>query len=157
MASCIPPENFKIILHSVGAIRSDFRMAARFLKQYNIKYLTWKSIFDSAAAQYARLHVLESVNQTNQLILQADIDEFPDLSHLQTMSEILLQTDSPCDVFSGTLKDRMPIDGNLLNISFSTDLAQDFPLRCEIKKFLEKVIKQDFNVFDLSSISYTLI
>jgi hypothetical protein len=139
MESCILPENFKILLHSVGAIRSDFRTAARFLKQYNIKYITWKSTFDTAAAQHARLHVLGSTNRTNQLILQADIDEFPDLSHLQTMTEVLLRADSPCDVFSGTLKDRMPLDGSLLNVSIGTDLKVQFPLQCDIKKVLEKV------------------
>lgn len=138
LASCVLPHNFKIILHTVGAIKSDFRTAARFLKQYDIRYTTWKSTFDSASAQFARLHVLEGVNQTNQLILQADIDEFPDLTHLKSMAEILLKNNAPCDVFSGTLKDRMPKDGSLKNVSMGTDLKIQFPLQCEIKKFLEK-------------------
>ena len=138
LASCVRPQNFKIILHSVGAIRSDFRTAARFLKQYGISYTMWKSTFDSATAQFARLHVLDGVNRTNQLILQADIDEFPEMSHLKVMAEILLGPEAPCDVFSGTLLDRMPRDGSLVNISIGADLAEQFPLQCEVKKFLEK-------------------
>lgn len=147
MASCIPPENFKIVLHSVGAIRSDYRGAVHFLKQYDIKYLKWSSTFDTAAAQYVRLHVLESTNRTDQLVLQADIDEFPDLSHLRTMAEVLLKPDSLCDVFSGTLKDRMPADGSLINVSAAMSLATQFPLQCEIKKFLEKVSYTQYFIF----------
>ena len=140
LANCISPDRFRIILHSVDAIREDFRTAARFLRQYGIKYISWKSTFDTVSAQYARLHVLHDVNQSNQLILQADIDEFPDLSHLKTMTAVLLKSDSPCDVFSGTLRDRMPLDGSLINVTVGDDLDKLFPLRCEVKKHLEKVV-----------------
>lgn len=138
MANCIPPENFEVLLHSVGAIHNDLNAATKFLRQHSIRYVLWRSPFDSASAQFARLHILDKVNTTDQLILQADIDEFPDLSHLKVMAEILLQKDSPCDVFSGTLRDRLPSDGSLLNISLGADMDSTFPLHCEVKKILEK-------------------
>jgi hypothetical protein len=138
LAACVPPENFRVIIHTVGAIKSDLDVATDFLDYNGIKFLRWKSEFDSAAAQYTRLHALQAVNRSDQLILQADIDEFPDLSHLKFMSETLLQKESPCDVFSGILLDRLPRDGSLQNVSHNDDLDKKFPLRCEVKKTLEK-------------------
>ncbi len=108
------------------------------MKSNKISFVVWRSRFDTVSAQIARLHVLRDVNREDQLILQSDIDEFPDLSHLRIMVELLLKRDSQCDVFSGTLWDRMPQSGELQNVSLVRSLRGSFPLRCEIKRVLER-------------------
>lgn len=135
---CVRPANFRVILHSVDAIKKDIKSAANFLTKNKISFLLWRSRFDTVSAQIARLRVLNDVNREDQLILQSDIDEFPDLSHMQTMVELLLKRDSQCDVFSGTLWDRMPLSGELQNVSLTQSITDKFPLRCEIKKVLER-------------------
>jgi hypothetical protein len=138
MAHCIAPQNFRVILHAADAIVNDLSVAKKFLFDFGITPFLWRSVFLSSTSSYARLHALEGINASDSLILQSDIDEFPDFSHLKVMVSSLLAPDAPCDVFTGVLHERLARSGDLINITLGTPLGATFPLRCDIKKSMQK-------------------
>jgi hypothetical protein len=138
MAHCIAPQNFRVILHAADAISNDLAVAKSFLFDNGITPYLWRAAFLSSTASYVRLHALEGINASDSLILQSDIDEFPDFSHLKVMVHSLLAPDAPCDVFTGVLHERLTRSGDLINITLGTPLGSTFPLRCDIKKSLQK-------------------
>lgn len=89
LSLCIPPSNFRIIIHTLNPIESvstdaneiskfdPIVNALLFLNQYDIESLKWNKVFNTVSARNARREVLRDVNQPNQIVYYVDADEFP--------------------------------------------------------------------------------
>jgi hypothetical protein len=137
MAHCIAPQNFRIALHTLGASSRDLVTVNKFLAKYGIKTREFDFIFDTYKARNFRIEMLADVASQDKLVWQVDMDEFPDVSELRRMAAVLLDPSHKCDVFMGLLRDRLPQDGSMVNISLSTQIGSVFPLQCDVKETIE--------------------
>ena len=157
---CIPPQNFRIVLHSsVSKFTHDHNRAFGFLKQYSVPYFVWTGTFDTIVSRTIRLIALRKVDQPSMAILQLHADEFPVFDaptfrhmvrHLLRNPDSVEEEDKICDIFFGKLYERLPESGSMVNISLPQDgggegedrslfylNSKSFPYSCEIKGSVE--------------------
>jgi hypothetical protein len=121
----------------VGASSHELATVENFFKKHGIKSQKFSFIFDTMKARDLRVEMLADVASEDKLIWQVDMDEFPDVSELRRMAAVLLDPARKCDVFQGTLRDRLPPDGSFLNITLSMNIDSVFPLQCDVKETIE--------------------
>lgn len=149
MSVCIPPENFRLVLHTLLSPTRILQQAEAFLAQYRINHvIKWKKAFDTVAANHMRQAVLADVNRPDQLILQADADEFVSFDLLSHGVTKLLNRSNKCNHLMGNLRERVEREGHLINITLhdirtpgvtriNQSIEENFPWTCSLKKTIE--------------------
>ena len=137
---CFQKENFRVVLHVPETSNNHYELAASFLRELSISYSIWKGTFDTVALQRVRLESLKFVNSSDKVIFQVDADEFPyfptsDLSSV--LSTLTSSEPEACDAIYGFLSERLPANGDLVNITLRPSLSTQLPLICDLKQSLE--------------------
>lgn len=145
LSVCIPPKNFRILLHSQNADFDLYLKAKAFLSESSITFVEWDEEFDTIKAKKARIAVLQDVFRYDHFILQADSDEFPSRSAVVEAIGAIRQSSS-CDAYLGILRERVSSTGQLINITLPIgqqggkadySLVSLFPYVCHLKKSVE--------------------
>lgn len=150
LSVCIPPENFRLVFHTVQAESGKLELADQFMAEYNIKEaLRWNMPFDTRAANKVRQISLADVNLPTQLILQVDADEFISFERLSAGIKKLLDKSNRCTHLMGILRERVEKTGRLVDITLSDirdpgvtrydlSIESTFPWICSVKKSIEE-------------------